>query len=551
MKKLLHFISAAAIAVAPAAVAQNLSVEGVEGSFKTFQEAFNAIETEGTINVLQDFTATPAKKADGTSNENAALLVGDKKITVNGNDHTIDFATFYVFNLTDSRGSLNVNKLTLKYTKGETASTRGAINVGRGSINLTDVTISNLNVASNSSVISLNNSNSNIPSASLNGVKMVNCTTTSNAEVLLANNNLTIDGDCAFSLYVNNANTLFTPSAGSSIAGNVSLMFANTEVGYIAVRNCTDANVFTLSDENLTLKSDGTNLVIAEKKPEQNYPVYIGETGYGTLNAAIEAVKDGSEAVIELKEDITLTSNLSRVADKTIIVNGNDHTIYRGDIGPRFIALTNTTATSLTFNNVTFDGGNTELTVGAFQPTNSASLTLKDVTFANFRTTNARGIIDATSGGQWHLDGVKFVDCTVANQDVTTNNSAGCTISGDNSLTLRINGAETTVAADGVANTEAVAVTLGATPMVNRVVFTGCSDAGQFSCANDGYVFITDGSNLKIGNQTITGIAGITNDTTLPARYYNLQGIEVPANTLSAGLYIEIKGTKKTKILVR
>lgn len=57
MKKLLHFLTAAAIAVAPAAVAQNLSVEGVEGEFKTFQDAFNAIETEGTINVLQDFTA--------------------------------------------------------------------------------------------------------------------------------------------------------------------------------------------------------------------------------------------------------------------------------------------------------------------------------------------------------------------------------------------------------------------------------------------------------------------------------------------------------------
>ena len=551
MKKLLHFITAAAIAVAPAAVAQNLSIEGVDGEFKTFQDAFNAIETEGTINVLQDFTATPAKKADGTSNENAALLVGAKKITVNGNGHTIDFATFYVFNLMDAAGSLNVKNLTLNYTKGETASTRGAINVGRGSINLTGVTISNLNVASSSSVISLNNSNSNIPSASLNGVKMVNCTTTSNAEVLLANNNLTIDGDCAFSLYVNNANTLFTPSAGNNIAGNVSLIFANTEVGNTAVRNCTNTNVFTLTDENLTLESDGTNLVIAEKKPEQNYPVYIGETGYETLNKAITAVEDGGEAVIELKEDITLTGNLSRTPGKTIIVNGNGYTISRGDIGARFMAVTNTATTSLTFNNVTLDGGNAELIVAAFQPSNSASLTLKDVTFANFNTTNARGIIDATNGGKWHLDGVKFVGCTVANQDVTTNNSAGCTISGDNSLTLRINGEETTVAAGGVANTEAVAVTLGVTPVVDRVVFTGCSDAGQFSCANDGYVFIADGDNLKIGNQTTTGIAGITNDTTLPARYYNLQGIEVPANTLSAGLYIEIKGTKKTKIQVR
>ncbi len=549
MKKLLQFITFAALTATPVAVAQNLSVDGVEGSFNTFQEAFNAIENEGTIIVLQDFTAIPAKNADN-KNENAAMLVGSKKITVKGENHNIDFATFYLFNLQNVEGSLNVENLTMTYT-GENASNRGVINVARGSINLSNITIKNANVASTTGIIGLNNGNSNIPSAVLNGVKLEKCTTTAAAEVLLANNNLTISGDCSFSLYVNNVNSAFTPSTGENLAGSINLTFAKTEVGATAVRNCTDANVFTLiNDEKLVLESDGTNLVIAEKKAEQTYPVYIGEQGYETLNAAITAVEDGGEATIELKEDITLSINLSRTAGKTITVNGNGFTITRGDIGDRFIGVTNNEATSLTFSNVTIDGNNTELKVAAFQASNSAKLYLNDVTFANFNTTNARGILDAANGGSWHLNNVKFENCAVANQQVTTNASDGCSITGDNFLTMRINGQTTTVNAEGINNATPVAVTLGDTTP-GRIIFTGCSDTRQFECANSQLTFKAIDGNIVLAKMISTGIDSIEADNTTPVRYFNLQGIEVSAGTLSPGTYIAVKGNKTMKIMIR
>lgn len=546
MKKIIPSLVLAAIMAAPAATGQKLSVNGVE--YATFQEAFNAIENEGTIDVLQDFEATPAKNDNG-SNANAALLVGNKKITVNGNGHNIGFKTFFVFNLLDLNGSLAVNNLKLTYI-GEGASNRGVINVGKGRIDLSNVHIQNANTTANG-IISLNNSNSNIPSAVLNGVKLENCTTTANAEVLLANDNLTIAGDCAFSLYVNNSNSPFTPAAGENLAGSISLSFAKTEVGATAVRNCTDTDVFTLNDENLALESNGTDLVIAENKPEIAYPVYIGDKGYETLNAAITAVADGGSASIELKEDIILTGNLSRTAGKTISVNGNNHTITRGDIGARFIAVTNSETTSLTFNDVIIDGNNAELTVAAFQASNSASLTLANVTFANFSTTNARGIVDAANGGQWHLNGVKFENCTVANQDVTTNGSAGCSISGDNNLTLRVNGDDTSVDASGVNNSTPVTVTLGGNYAVGRIVFTGCTDLAQFACANSKFKFDAKDGNLVVAERISTAIENINADNKTTARYYNLQGVEVSADNLVRGIYIVVTDNKVSKIQVR
>lgn len=268
MKKILLSLTVATLMASPAAIAQNLRVDGVDGSFKTFQDAVNAIESEGTIVVLRDFTAVPAKKADN-KNENAALLVGDKKITVKGEGHNINFATFFMFNLLDVKGSLTVDNLTLTYTA-DKPSNRGAINVGRGSLFLDNVTIKNLDVDSKYSVISLSNSNSNIPAVVFDNVKLEKCSTTANAEVLLANNNLTVAGECTFSLFVNNVNknnerVNFAPSAGKNLSGIISLSFANAEEGVVAVRNCADSKPFAFKKKKLVLVNEGDKLIISKK----------------------------------------------------------------------------------------------------------------------------------------------------------------------------------------------------------------------------------------------------------------------------------------------
>ena len=44
---------------------------------------------------------------------------------------------------------------------------------------------------------------------------------------------------------------------------------------------------------------------------------------------------------------------------------------------------------------------------------------------------------------------------------------------------------------------------------------------------------------------------GMEADTDAPARYFNLQGIEVNASTLAPGIYIRLQGGRSEKIAVR
>ena len=47
------------------------------------------------------------------------------------------------------------------------------------------------------------------------------------------------------------------------------------------------------------------------------------------------------------------------------------------------------------------------------------------------------------------------------------------------------------------------------------------------------------------------GILDVVVDSNAPARYFNLQGIEVPASALTPGVYIRLQGEKSTKVLVK
>lgn len=63
---------------------------------------------------------------------------------------------------------------------------------------------------------------------------------------------------------------------------------------------------------------------------------------------------------------------------------------------------------------------------------------------------------------------------------------------------------------------------------------------------------LTKNSVSYLADQSTAGVEGIELDNTDAApRYYNLQGIEVSAENLSAGLYIVRQGTKTSKVVVK
>lgn len=541
-KHLLALAGCLALGIAPAMA--TVTIEGNGTEYTSISAAMADAETGSTILVsesyLEETTINPGTKS--------ITIKGVKGEGDNANDVVVSFKGQFVISLGDATCSLTVENLTFKNTL-TAPNARNTFNIGRGSIYLKDVTIDGANVKSKDDgtpnyIISLDNSAGNIPNASFDNVKIINSTITgAPAEVVVRNSNLTLSGDTNLSIQLKGNN--FIKSA-NGFTGKVTLVLDEARaVNSVVVQECTTPENFTLSGrEGYVLQAKDGNLILAET------PAVVNETtgtGYSTLNAALDEAANGQTVI--LNKDITLTSRCT-LNGKAVTIKGatGKEKIIRGEGFLVYPFLINNADDNLTFENITLDGNNVEITAAMLQPANGASLTLKNVTVANCVTTNDRGLIDnnGTNPGTWHMDGVKFDNCTVPNQLVTAN-AAGNTIKGNNSFSLRVNNAFT-VDAEGVNNETPVNVTV-ASPAVDKVVFTNCTDLNQFVCDNSGLKFAAKDGNLVLASQTSTGIDEITTEDNATAIWYNLQGERVQPG--APGLYIRRQGDKVSKVYIR
>lgn len=60
-----------------------------------------------------------------------------------------------------------------------------------------------------------------------------------------------------------------------------------------------------------------------------------------------------------------------------------------------------------------------------------------------------------------------------------------------------------------------------------------------------------DGTTIEVRMVGDERFHTLVTDTDAPARYFNLQGIEVNASTLAPGIYIRLQGGRSEKIAVR
>lgn len=62
----------------------------------------------------------------------------------------------------------------------------------------------------------------------------------------------------------------------------------------------------------------------------------------------------------------------------------------------------------------------------------------------------------------------------------------------------------------------------------------------------------TPHATMKISQGIVTGVGTLgANDTQAPVRYFNLQGLPVPANSLTPGIYIRVQGNRSDKVVIR
>lgn len=536
-KQLLALAGCLALGIASAMA--TVTIEGNATEYTSISEAMEVAETGSTILVsesyLEETTINP-----GTKN---ITIKGVKGEGDNANDVVVSFKGQYVISLQNVGCSLTVENLTFEATLEQ--NTRNIFAIGKGSIYLTDVTIKGAKVTNTTGIISLNNGNSNIPNASFNNVKIIDSTiTNAPAEVVVNNSNLTLSGDTELSIQLKGTNVI---KSAKGFTGKVTLVLDEARaVNSVVVQECTTPGNFILSGkEGYTLLPDKDgNLILAET------PAVVNETtgaGYTTLNAALDGAQNGETVIVN--KDLTLTSRYT-LNGKTVTIKGatGEEKLIRGEGFLVYPFLINNENDNLTIENLTLDGNEVETTAAMLQPANGASLTLKNVTVTNCVTTNARGLIDNNNSnpGIWHLDGVKFDNCTVPNQHVTAN-AAGNTIKGDNSFTLRV-GNTFTVDAEGVQNESPVNVFVDS-PAVDKIVVTNCTDLNQFVCDNSGFKFAAKDGNLVLASQTSTGIDEITAEDDATATWYNLQGERV--QPVAPGLYIKRQGDKVSKVCIR
>lgn len=558
MKKIYILLAAlSAMTAIPTQAAVTIEGDETGHDYATISAAVNAAETGATILVDADLTET------------ASIAPGAKNITVKGaegKDITVSFGGINLINTTVITSTLTVENLTFKYTP-TGATGRNPINIGRGSLYMKDVTIKDANIKTGTDsqgnpvdryVISLDNSNGNIPNVVLDNVKILDSKVTNpqNAFVLVRNQNLTLSGDTNLSIYLKgNVNI----KSAADFTGHADLFLDDSfPVGGKVVNDCTDASLFSINRTDKCLLANGGNLVLSE------IPVVLNRTkstGFATLAAAVQAATSGD--VLVLNDDITMTES-QRLNGKTITIQGatgseqlirgeNFHKADASDRTNEVFFLTNNANDDLTLSNLILNGNNVEITTAALLPVNGCKITLSSVTVKDCSTTWERGLIDnpGSNPGTWHLDGVRFENCTVpSGKTLVTAYQPGNSISGDNSFTLRMQG-NVTVDATGAANTVPVGVVFSDTPGLNqqKTAITGCNDPGQFFVRNAGCEFVANGDNLDVRRINTTSITDIEAENDTEARWYDLQGM--PATTDAPGLYIKVQNGKATKVLVR
>ena len=521
------------LALATLPMSAIVTIEGDENEYATISAAVAEAPTGSTIHVTESYL------------EETTINPGEKNLTIKGEEGVVvSFKGQFVVSLQNAACSLSIENITFENTLTST-NTRNTFAIGRGSIYLTNVTIDGADVNNAAGIISLNNSNSNIPNAQFDNVKIVNSSIEgAPAQVVVNNSNLTLSGDTELSIQLKGSNTI---KSAENFTGNVTLVLdEGRALNTVVVYNCTDSSHFTLENmEGLTLQPQDGNLILAEVPAILNATTGVG---YSSINTAVAEAESG--ATLILNKDITFTSRPT-LGGKALTIKGatGNEKIIRGEGFGVYFFMLNNEADNLTLENLTIDGNNVETTASMFQPAAGASLTLKNVEVTNCLTTNARGLIDNNNSnpGTWHMDGVRFTDCEVPNQTVTAN-AAGNTIKGSNDFTLRVNG-DFTVDASGIDNATPLHVYVDK-PDLGRIVITHCWTDDQFVCDNSGLFLTPENGNLEISLYSIpTGIENVEIDSQAAATFYNLKGEVVEPST--PGLYILKQGTTVRKVYVK
>ncbi len=286
-----------------------------------------AVKIEGgdSYNTLSE-AVSEAKDGDLIIiNESHALsekLTIDKKLTIKGNGNNIT-----ITNPTEVGAYLIQNEVVFDNISLNGSSSEGdtyiTVDSDAGKLILKDVTISNYTCIQDVDLIkTANGGKVRIENLNTSGVNL----SEGAASVTIDDAGSTINGNNSISLKLNNGS--FIEVANAIDDDNSTVKLTNTDpiklyfngfaTGSAIIKSCReeDLNRFSINSDEYTLAFNNGNIVLEEIVPEPT-KIIINGKGYDSLEAALEAAKDGDE--IQISEDIEISNPIKFDSNITIV----------------------------------------------------------------------------------------------------------------------------------------------------------------------------------------------------------------------------------------
>lgn len=456
--------------------------------------------------------------------------------------------------------TLTLKNLHFEYTEKD-ASDKRLMEASKGTLIMENCKISNFKHNKNQDVILVSSGGT----GKLTNVVFENSELTEGlGEIRVGGNNLTISGTTNGSLNVEGTDRYVTVEGTMNPAAPIKVIVPeNRAAGKIIVKNCTDLTKFDLQNDAFILKVDGENIVTAIKPV-----IYIGETPYDTLDAAVNAAQEGD--VIMVNGDVAIGSRVN-FYKKNVTVQGKE-----GDTRVKLsYGLNNSIGflvkDAVTIKNVDIvytrtDACSKNLVEASKNGTISVGvLTLKDCEISNFISSDDKGVICAKDGGSVNLQNVTFKNCVVPRSEIFFG-ANGSSIDGTTNGSIYVEGSYT-FSSSSTFNPAPKAMpetnSMEMAPAANAVklylqnhgegstVVIGNPSPSMFDFSHETLELVEKDGNLVLQKKQSTGIAGVEAEENAPVEYFNLSGVQVKADSMTPGVYVRRQGKNVTKVMVK
>ena len=413
-------------------------------------------------------------------------------------------------------------------------------------------------------------------STSLTGISFENCTTGNGSDVVVVkpDYNLVVGGTCNFTCQLNENSSYLTADNLSSNS-HIKLVLPSDMTGKV-VKGAENFEMFTVAangTQYILGPQDG-NIVALANNNVLLVQIVEGKTTSSTMANFPKAADftTGDNIRILLYKDVNFTSSVS-FAGKTIEIAGAKDGVTLTRTTDRYVVNGKTANTHVTVKNLTLSQSADYQNNFVILNKATSSVALHNVAFKN---NNVNGALVAQSAGDLVLDGVTFDNCTSsAGALVTVGAPGNVTLSGLNeglSIAPTFNIANVTpINCEGIQKPENLITVVISEDFINSipvdtddeskkcpVIFTNFNHTDPydyFTISNTNYTldYTDGGKNLILITKTASGVEEIEGEEAADVApvYYDVNGVMVPSDALTPGLYICVRGDKTSKVVIR